>query len=325
MSIVGQMNTFPMIVGCNRSGTTLLRAMFDSHPEIAVPGESGFIVTMGTRRHRRRYEGPRGFRTDRFVADALDHPRVRQWNLPAEAADAFVAPRVLSFAEAVRRLYGVYAAAHGKPRYGDKTPGYVLHLPLLARLFPEARFIHLIRDGRDVALSKVSTYPNWGPKTVEDVALFWKQRVSAGRVAGARLGPSRYREVHYERLVEEPEATLRSLCDFVDVKFDGSMLQYFERAPSVLEAEFHPEYHQSLASPPKKGLRDWRRDMPDDHVTAFESLAGDLLEELGYERSRSSFPLKTRVSAKWRSVAAKGERISSMSKLMRKKLARQHQ
>src|SRR5439155_14596986 len=126
--------------------------MLDSHSQIAIPGESHFITEMA---HRgKRYEAADGFATERFLEDLLAHERFQAWGLPAEAVRNSLSRRSpASLADAFRAVYAAYAAHRGKQLFGDKTPGYVRELPLIADLFPEARFVHLIRDGRDVVLS----------------------------------------------------------------------------------------------------------------------------------------------------------------------------
>ena len=91
-----------------------------------------------------------------FVADLLESERFLLWGLPpGDLQRSSARPEALDAASAVRVLYALYAARRGKTRYGDKTPNHVLYIPLFAGLFPEARFVHLIRDGRDVALSLI--------------------------------------------------------------------------------------------------------------------------------------------------------------------------
>ncbi len=109
----------------------------------------------------------------------------------------------------------------------------------------------------------------------------------AGRDAGARLGPERYREVRYEDLVREPERVLVELCAFVELPYDARMLRYHEQADRLVPSLSHNEHHQNLHRPPTVGLRDWRSQMSPADAAVFESLAGDLLDELGYERATS--------------------------------------
>jgi hypothetical protein len=272
---------FPFFVGCGRSGTTLLRAMFDSHPDLAVPDEVSFVIRLARPHYALRYGWPRRFDAGRAADLIVGNASWRRWGIPPdEGRSALVDPPPASFAEIVRRAYAGWAAHEGKPRYADKTPMHVLHLRRLARLFPEARFVHLVRDGRDVALSYRSVA--WGPSTVEDAALLWRRRVGHGRRAGRRVGPGRYREVRYEELVAEPERVARELCAFLDLAWDDAVLRYPARAGEVIAATRFPEAHDRLRLPPTPGLRDWRAQMPAADVARFEAIAGRELAAYGY-------------------------------------------
>lgn len=301
-----RLSVFPFFCGMGRSGTTLLRAMFDSHPDVAVPGESQFIMPMAAR--RRRYETPSGFAADAFLRDLAGQERFRMWGVPEGAVrSVMVESGTASFADAVRSAFAAFARAHGKPRYADKTPAHIRHLPLLAELFPESRFVHIIRDGRDVALSLMERTE--GAIGLDSVAIRWREMVVRGRRDGRVLGRRRYLEVRYEDLVEDPEGTVRSVCDFLELAFDESMLRYFERAEEVVRLTHNPEIHRSIFLPPTKGLRDWRRDMPREEVAVFEALAGRVLTDLGYERLVPRPSVMIRVAVRWRRAGSTGRRI----------------
>jgi Sulfotransferase family len=290
---------FPFFVGSGRSGTTLIRAMFDSHPDMAVPDESNFIPRFG--RVRQRYEKPWGFASAVFLRDLFRQGWFRQSGISQEAAwDAFDSRPPADLASGIREVFALYARLHGKSRYADKTPNYVLHVPLLAGLFPEARFVHLIRDGREVAMSLLDV--GFGPRTMREAALQWRERVAHGLAYGRELGPSRCRQVRYEDLLEDPAGTVASLCDFVGLGFDPMMLQYFERAESIASSDVYK--YRSVRLPPTRNLRDWRTQMSKKDLTLFEAIAGDVLEEVGYERGVARFPLPARVNARARVLGA---------------------
>lgn len=281
------LEVFPFFVGCGRSGTTLMRAMFNAHPAMAVPYESYFLAPMGRAESRRHYETEAGFAVDSFVRSLQCEPGFRQWGIPEEALGmALLHPPPRDYPDAARRVFALYASLQQKPRYGDKTTLYVLNIALLAELFPEARFVHIIRDGRDVALSWLDTGWDFGPQTIEEAALYWRYHVKRGQRSGRALGAERYREVLYEDLLRDPPGGLKTLCEFLELDFDPRMLAYPERAAELLGTMPRPQHHQHLRLPPTKELRSWRRDMPRDDVAHFESLAGSVLEDLGYEVRR---------------------------------------
>jgi Sulfotransferase family len=274
--------------------------MLDAHREVAIPDESHFVVPMLS--YRRRYERSDGFDADRFTSDLLAHFGFRGWNLPPEEATAaFRADPPRSVPGGLRAAYRLYAEHHGKPRYGDKTPIHVLHVPLLAGGFPEARFVHLIRDGRDVACSYLEQ--SFGPGSVAEAAVRWKRAIRRGRSAGRDLGPARYRELRYEELVEDPEGNLRDICGFLDLEFDPAMLRYHERDRVASE---RPHY-RNVTRPPTPGLRDWRREMSPTDAATFEAIAGRVLEEAGYPRGVRHLGPEARARARlrWAGVQAR--------------------
>jgi hypothetical protein len=283
---------FPFIVGSGRSGTTLLRLMLEGHPDLAIPPESYFPISL--RRREPRYASADGFNLDQYAEDLLGNVRFRDWALDDRAVRSrLTGVEPIDYAEAIRRTFALYAERKGKPRYGDKTPLFIMRIDELSKMFPEARFVHVIRDGRDVALSIHEMA--WGPSRMPALAAFWAQRIRKGWSAGRALGAHRYMELRYEDLVEDPARELQRVCIFLDIDFRQEMLDYSERAASaVLPREI--EQHRHLAKPVTKGLRDWRTEMRPSDVAMFEALAGQELAACGYERTvpKPSLAVKAR-------------------------------
>lgn len=274
---------FPFVVGEARSGTTLLRVMLDAHPQLSIPPESYFVS--GLYPYRSRYERDGSFDLARFAADLTGLHKFRDWDLDADALGAAFGSSMPggTYADAIRLLYGTYAAAHDKPRYGDKSPGYVARMKLLTQLFPEARFVHIVRDVRSVALSLTEMPAEWGTRTVPEGAARWRHRVSRGHTEGTALGPERYLEVRYEDLVADAERELRRMIEFLLLPWDDAVLHYAEgglsRVPSGSQA-----IHGNVASAPKT-TRDWRSQMTPEDLEVVEAIAGDVMTEMGYERA----------------------------------------
>jgi hypothetical protein len=264
------------VLGVSRSGTTLLRVILDRSPGLAIPDES-FFVPLLARRHGWRID------RDRFLDDLSRLETLRAWGL----STGDVALRVRSGMEtgaAIAAIFEAYAAAAGKPRWGDKTPMYMRHLGLVERLFPDAQYVHLVRDGRDAALSflemPVGTYTRtWAhPRTAAQFACLWRREVRDARDLGRRVGAGRYHEVRYEDLVAAPEESVERVCAFARLPFEPAMLEY----PEAVDVSGKP-HQQRLLLAPTQGVRSWRTDMGTADVRAFEAVAGDLLAELGYE------------------------------------------
>jgi hypothetical protein len=262
------------IVASARSGTTMLRLILNRHPRIAVPPESRFITEL--------WQGSDAVETEGFLTRLAAHERFAAWDLSIDAVRSEIGDRRwLSYHDAIAAAYRAYARSKGKDMWGDKTPRYVEHIPFLASLFPTARFIHLVRDGRDVALSYADV--SFGPKTVSRSAHLWAKRVSAGMREGRAMGPERYTEVRYEKLVEDPERELKELCRFLGVSFEPVMLHGAGPDEDYVLSRA-AAYNPHVTDKPKTGVREWRRTMPARHIEMFEAVAGGVLAELGYPR-----------------------------------------
>jgi hypothetical protein len=265
-----------LVLGVRRSGTTLLRVMLDRHSELAVPDESYFVPQLADR-HLRHVD------PDDFVDDLRRIDTLADWDVPLENVRARLTER-MPIGAAIGTVYAVYAEERGKARWGDKTPMYMQNLRLLERIFPDALFVHLIRDGRDAALSFLSmpkglmTETWMQPRDVSAFAGQWRAEVKAAQRLGRRVGDRRYLEVRYEDLVGDVESVLRRISTFARLPYEPAMADY----AGNVDVSSKP-HQQSLKRPPTAGLRDWRLQMSPEDVGAFDRVAGDLLAELGYE------------------------------------------
>jgi Sulfotransferase family len=266
----------PLIVlGVGRSGTTLLRVMLDRNTTLAIPYESFFVPQLAHRHTRRP-------KLDEFIDDLGRLRTLYDWGITPDD----VRPRLregMTIGEAIAAIFETYAERQGKSRWGDKTPLYMQQLPLLERLFPDALWVHLVRDGRDAALSFLElphgfSGKTWAlPRTVAQFAARWRTEIKAARRLGRQSG-DRYLELRYEDLVAEPERELRRVCEHASLPWEPGMLDHTR----VSDAANMPE-HRNLAQPPTPGLRDWRTQMKREDALAFEQTGGDVLRSSGYE------------------------------------------
>jgi hypothetical protein len=284
-------NPYVFFVGCPRSGTTLLRRVADAHPQLAV--------ARGTRWIARTFEFRRGLTDDGYVTpkllDRLRDPfRLERLALVEEDLERLLpVGRRVTFADFVTSLYDHYGERHGKRLVGDKTPGYVRHLPTLHGLWPAAKFVHIVRDGRDVCLSVLdwrkdaTRFSTFARDPVTTVAVWWEWHVLLGLEAASEQ-PDLHHEVRYESLVDAPGREGERLCEFLELPFDGAMLRFHEG-----RVKDEPGLDAKRAwRPVTPGLRSWRSELPSDEVVRFEAAAGALLDELGYERATSSVPAR---------------------------------
>ena len=194
---------------------------------------------------------------------------------PAMPADWRRAPR--SVAGVFDALMREFAKAKGKSRWCEKTPAYVLHIESLAENFPDAKFIHIIRDGRDCAASCAR---RWGTHPV-GAADRWRNSVRAGRTAGRRI-EDRYTEVSYEAITADPGRELRRLCRFLDVEF----------VPAVLSAgRVRPAMTGQDSETIVRNSRDRSEQLSPRIANRIERLIGRDLDDLGF---RARFPESSR-------------------------------
>jgi len=284
----------PVVVGCPRSGTTLLTVMLDSHPQIAMPPETAFLPEL------RVLTGKEGaaLRRDFFTLLTTDRWGVSNWNDIGIDKDAFwrklCALRIFSVTGGLRLLYGMYADRLGKRLFGEKTPADTHCMPQIEAYLPEARFIHVIRDPRDVVLSLRRTSAG---RSVEETSQIWVGMVSTARASSTRV--SRYHEVRYEDLVLKPEAELRKICNFLELDYSSEMLEYrgsgarhighlgdrmLPDGSAIVPHELRARLHENLAQPPRTDrVQGWRRQMDPRDRRAVEAVAAPLMKVLGYD------------------------------------------
>jgi hypothetical protein len=282
------MNPFVFIVGCPRSGTTLLQRLVDAHPRIAITPESHWIP--GLYRKAMRIGRGKPHFTPKLINKLLGRPKFAQWGIQRPQLEALLATGTTFAPDFVSGIYDLYGQARGKTRVGDKTPGYARGIPFLSSLWPHVKFVHLIRDGRDVCLSALHwkrpgklllRSRTWASDPVTTVAVWWDWHVRPARAAGRSLSPDRYYEIRYEDLVSQPDEELPRLCAFLEVPYDAAMQRFHEGR--MMPASDLDAKHGWL--PITSGLRDWRSQMAALYQERFEAAAGMLLDELGYARA----------------------------------------
>ncbi len=218
--------------------------------------------------------------------DVWQHPKVRLWDLPPKPP---AVPPGLTGQDAYRFIvaapFEAYAARQGKQRWGDKTPHYVHHIDHLLRLWPDARFVVLVRDGRDVALS-LRRMP-FGPNNAWAAAQWWARGVRAGARA-QREHPDAVLTVRYEALAERPEQEVPRLCGFLGLGYDADMLALDDVDPALIvpdQAAWFPTLFDGINT---SAVGRWKREMSRRDRRVFAALAGAELEQLDYDVGRGT-------------------------------------
>jgi hypothetical protein len=256
----------PVVLGgCPRSGTTLLRVMLDSHSRLACGPETGLLA---------------GSYRPRDLARKFDLPEAEITALRRQAAD---------HAEFIELFFTQYLRRRGRPRWGEKTPRNVRYLDYIWKHFPNAKFIHVVRDGRDVVCS-LRTHPRYRLVNGERVptgirrplgpcVALWLRDTAAGMRWRGQPG---YREVRYEDLLTQTEATLREVCEFIGEPWEPGLLEYHrDRGASRDPNKFISNV--AATQPLSEAARErWRRDLSVAELALVEKMTRDRLRELGY-------------------------------------------
>ena len=269
------------IVGTQRCGTTLLASVLGSHPNIVITPETTLLFNL---------DGVLRYSQDADVlADIIsEHPRWPDFEIPSEMLRRRLrGHETFTPSVVMNEFYDCFRELSGKPRWGDNTPTYSEILPYIAGIWPDACVIHTFRDGRAVAASWFSL--PWGPSSIDEAARVWKERIVKCRADSSVV--RNFLEVRFEDLVVKLEAETREVCRFIEESFDDRMLLYHEldgktRYESMLANENWGErgqYHRNIARPPDPSVIDrWKSELDRDQIDAFQSIAGDVLADLGY-------------------------------------------
>ncbi len=267
------------IFGCPRSGTSLLSRIIDAHPRIAVPFESHIYHYMYRWQHR--YGDLRdSYRAECLIKDLLTMEDIREWDPPASFAATLAALRRPDFNGVFEAMIASWAAAQGKPRWGEKTPQHALQWPLITGAFPGAQVLFIVRDGRDVAMSYKQTFH--GPNHMYPIARRWVHYLKMAEEIERKLGAQNYRLVRYEDLIAHPESTVRSICNFIDEEYFPGMLD----APADrITYRTDQRNLENLKRPIlASNSGQWKSQMTRRELKIFEGVAGAELEKFKYER-----------------------------------------
>ncbi len=260
----------------------MLRLMLNQHSRLHIPRESWFIIDLMN-------ELPSTDRLDRdHVRQVWNiirlHRRWKDWEISDDELHVALT-RLYSptLREVVDQVFQLSCAKAGKARWGDKTPEYVREIPRLQRLFPAGRFIHLIRDARDVCISLRKT--GWRGHVLRDVADYWADYVGRGIADGRRLIPERYMELSYEALVRDARRELDKVCEFLGVAYEPEMMDFHRNAKRHI-APWEAAHHGKLERPARTSdAARWRRELSKLEVLIIESRAGHTMQKAGQERT----------------------------------------
>lgn len=254
------------IVGCGRSGTTFLSTLL-RNTKYGEPVESHFIVKYLNKINK--YGDLNIYKNFKcLLNDILKEWAVAQWKLNIDTEKLFNSINDKSYSNIVNEIYSIRNKSKSK-NWGDKTPTYMLHIETLSKLFPKSKFIYIVRDGRDVAMSLMKK--EWGPSNIYTCAQLWTQYNQNFKVIKELEQTDRLLTINYEKLLDEFSCTIKDVFNFIDEPISDSEIE-------SLSSERIPQNHGK-----------WKKSLSAKQIHVFESVANSTLTRLGYECDNSDF------------------------------------
>ncbi len=300
---------FLFIVGRPRSGTTLLRTLFDAHTQVAIPPECQFIVNLYGKYRKKTHWS----KQDLIV---FYHELQKQWRFDLWKLDEELLMKNLlelegkqSYGNICKSVYLTYQSVFPKDKImliGDKNPGYTIYTKRLLKIFPNAKFIHITRDYRDNFVSiKNVDFELPLPSLAAQKWVYFYKKIRRD----ALKNPKAYMHIRYEDLVAQPEESMNILCQFAGIPFQIEIFNFHEKKEDVLklyEPGFLEKYHASLlkkVNTSRVGL--WKKQLSQKEIKHLEYTVGQCGEEAGYKKTNTQFGFLTPIQVlPGRTVAA---------------------
>jgi sulfotransferase family protein len=266
----------------------MLQLMLHAHPRIAIPPETRFMLAVYA---ERRTFGDLALPANRraLARRIVERPETRFGDLGLDADD--IVERITAgpgtLGSALGTVFQRYAARFGKPRWGDKRPAYLHNIDILLRLFPDAQFINIVRDGRDCVASLKEM--SWHRKDIYATVAAWARAVDDARRAARLLGPRQWHEVRYEDLVADPQRRLAAMCAYLGEQYHPAMAE-----PSAVAEVAVPSFKtwHALTHAPvtTQRVQSWQTRLDADEIALCEAALGSRLVAGGYELSSRMRP-----------------------------------
>ena len=271
------------IIGISRSGTKLLRDLLNNHSKISLTKcETKFIPSFY--RHFKNWSNEKimndfstiykSFLRTKFYSDMK-----KTGNLPSREI-WFNKVETWSIGGVIKSLLKYPTNLNTKNIWGDKTPNYLIHIPILKTIFPDAKFIHITRDVRDVC---ISAFKAWR-RNYYYTAQCWNDYISQCRKDADDLSDSDYLEIKYEDLIEKPEYCMSGLCAFVGVAFEKKMCRLKNPSENIGDTKGEVKIIDTNTGK-------WKTQLNSRELKKIETICAPILLESGYSLSHA-YPKK---------------------------------
>ncbi|MBR9921791.1 MAG: sulfotransferase [Bacteroidetes bacterium] len=276
------------IIGTPRSGTTLLSVLLGNHPAIYIDGDSvGLSLVRDFRRMKSAWQN-KPLQDKKALWSRICKSSYKQ-----RLDRIFDAEKLEAYPHFQQYLTGslqAFAERHNKKIWGDKTPELIHHLPEILELFPEARFIQMVRDSRPnvSSLVKRQYYP------LSLATQYWKDINGLGLYYRNLMPENRFRILKYEDLLTQPEESIKEICAFLKIPFEAEILD-LDRSEATGSKD---SYVQSSIRADK--LEAWRKTLGEKDIRKIESICADTMEALDYPRDIFKDSAKARSLSAWK-------------------------
>lgn len=280
------------IIGNPRSGTTLLRLMLNRHSKMSVPPEAGFLVWLYDEYKDFNYNEKN---VDHFLELLSKTTKIEHWNLDFNVLRNFIISKkpnnFSKLMDCVYIYYSKYNLSKDVDIYGDKNNFYLNKIDLLSEVYHNAKFIHIIRDGRSVAVSykdlnkknMASVYAPNLPEEIEKIAKEWTGNINMINTSFKKLDTDQHYTLRFEDLISEPEKILKEICIFLDIGYDKEMLNYFHTTQNDgLEPEDFLQWKSKNKMPLQEEEIYKYKKLSQNELDLFEYLANDTLAQYKY-------------------------------------------
>ena len=266
------------IIGCQRSGTTFLGSIMGAHEQCLCTPESQFIIEP----IKKEFISDNRYEAINAINDILNNWRFKIWNLDIKSSDLVpfknYEKSYINFIEWIVMKYGNKIGKNNFKLWIDHTPGNVNYVDYLKKIYPKAKFIHIIRDGRAVASSVKKL--DWGISSPIRLARFWITRIAHGMTAETILPTKKILRVKYEDLLINPEQQIKIICSFLNIDFQHKMII----ADGFQVPSFTYDQHLLVGKKPQTDrINAWQKDLKQREIEIFEFFAGRLLAYFNYK------------------------------------------
>lgn len=281
------------IGGCERSGTTFLASLLGSHPQAVTLPESVFkLVLLKTTTVEALEVASLNILLKKHHKFA--HLGINETDLQERLKSL----ELRSAQEIINSVVDLYAEGKGRKNYNfwiDHNPNNLQNCKLLSDAFPNAKFIHLVRDGRAIANSVINL--DWGPNTTLHAAQWWLQKLCHGLLSEQWLGSKRIMRVKYEDLVRKPQETLQTISEFIGLDYSQRMTT----GDSSFVAGYTKNQHSLVGRPADLSrVNKWEQQLSPQEIQVFEKYTGQTLELMGYQLNFPEENIKLKISDRLR-------------------------